>query len=191
MQPTQQSFDIVIKGGTIYDGTLTKPYAADIGIQNDKIAAIGELSGKTKKTIDARGLAVMPGLIDVHTHCDLTFKKMGLKRYLAYVMPTWKGNYNYLYQGVTTVVTGNCGYGYSDTEHWHDIINSVKFGTNVYQLVPHGMIREELFGSNQPGELNAKQLDALKMRVAEEMEKGAIGMSTGLAYAPGYLASTG
>jgi len=129
MQHTDQVFDFVIKGGTIYDGSLSKPYLADIGIRKDKIAAIGDLSGKAKQTLDAAGLIVMPGLIDVHTHCDLTFKKMGLKRYLAYAMPSWKGNYNYLYQGVTSVVTGNCGYGYTDTERWHEIVNSVKFGT--------------------------------------------------------------
>lgn len=191
MQQADQVYDVVIKGGTIYDGTLSKPYVGDIGINNDKIAAIGNLSGKAIKTIEARGLIMMPGIIDVHTHCDLTFQKLGLKRYLASVLPSLKGNYNYLYQGVTTVVTGNCGLGYTDTEHWHDTIDSVKFGTNVYQLVPHGMMRQELFGTNQSQELNAKQLDAMKMRVAEEMEKGAIGMSTGLAYAPGYLATTG
>ncbi|MBT8368046.1 MAG: hypothetical protein KJP23_25410, partial [Deltaproteobacteria bacterium] len=190
MQQADQVYDVVIKGGTIYDGTLSRPYVGDIGINNVKIAAIGNLSGKAIKTIDARGLIMMPGIIDVHTHCDLTFQKLGLKRYLAYLMPSLKGNYNYLYQGVTTVVTGDCGYGYTDTEHWHNMINSVKFGTNVYQLVPHGMIRQELFGTNQSQELNAKQLDDMKMRVAEEMEKGAIGMSTGLAYAPGYLATT-
>jgi N-acyl-D-aspartate/D-glutamate deacylase len=190
MRQTQQGFDIVIKGGTIYDGTLAKPYVADIGIQKDKIAAIGDLSGKAAKTIDAGGLTVMPGIIDVHTHCDLTFQKLGLKRYLAHLMPSWKGNYNYLYQGVTTVVTGNCGYGYTDTEHWFGMIDSLKFGSNVYQLVPHGMIRQELFGNDQPRELNAQQLDAMKRRVAEEMGKGAIGMSTGLAYAPGFLAAT-
>ena len=190
MQQTEQIFDVMIKGGTIYDGTLAKPYGADIGIKDDKIAAIGELSGKAVKTIDADGLTVMPGIIDVHTHCDLTFKNFGLTPDLAAQMPTLTGNHNYLYQGVTTVVTGNCGYGYTDTAHWHDLVDSVEFGTNVYQLVPHGMIREELFGNNQPQELTAGQLDEMKKRVAEEMEKGAIGMSTGLAYAPGYLATT-
>lgn len=189
-ETSEQAYDILIKGGTIYDGVLSEPFVSDIGVKGDKIAAIGKLAGNAEKIIDATGLIVTPGFIDAHTHCDMTFKKLGTKRYLAYVMPSWKGNYNYTYQGVTTVVTGNCGYGYTDFDQWSGIVDSVGFGTNVYHLVPHGMIREELFGENQPAELTAKQLDAMKSRVAEEMEKGAVGMSTGLEYAPGLLSKT-
>ncbi len=71
------------------------------------------------------------------------------------------GNYKYLYQGVTTVVTGNCGYGYSDANFWFNIVDSVNFGTNVYHLVPHGIIREELFGLKQPKKLSAVLLNRL------------------------------
>ncbi len=183
-------YDLIIKNGTIYDGTFTPPYTADIGVANGKIKDIGTLTGKALKIINAEALIVCPGFIDVHTHCDLAFKRSGIRRYLSYVMPSWKGNYNYLYQGVTTVVTGNCGYGYTDTEKWRAIVNSVGFGSNVYHLAPHGMIREDLFGKEQPRVLSVKQLEAMKSRVAEEMEKGAVGLSTGLEYAPGLLAPT-
>ncbi len=183
-------YDIIIKNGTLYDGTLTPPYIANIGIKNDRITAIGTVTGSTSKTIDATGKIITPGFIDVHTHCDLTFKRTGMKRYLAYVMPSFKGNHNYLYQGVTTVITGNCGYGYTDTEKWFAIANGITFGSNICHLAPHGMIRTELFGEKQPADLNRNQLDAMKYRVAEEMEKGAIGFSTGLEYAPGLLSST-
>ncbi len=187
---SKADFDVIIKNGTIFDGTGNKSYLADIGITGNKISAIGTLKGQAGTLIDAKGLAVTPGFIDVHTHCDLTFARSGKKRYLAYVMPSWKGNYNYLYQGVTTVVTGNCGYGYTDTNFWFELVNAMDFGTNVYHLAPHGMIRQELFGKNQPGKLSAAQLSAMEKRVAEEMEKGAIGLSTGLEYAPGLLSDT-
>jgi N-acyl-D-aspartate/D-glutamate deacylase len=183
-------FDIIIRGGTIYDGTMAEPAIGDIGIVGDKITAIGELTGTAQRVIDAAGLVVTPGFIDVHTHCDLTFKRLGFKRALAYVIPSFKGNYNYVSQGVTTVVTGNCGYGYTDVDHWLRLVDRVKFGTNVYHLVPHGIVREELFGENQPTELSQKQLEAMKAKVAEAMEMGAVGMSTGLEYPPGFLSST-
>lgn len=187
---SRNDLDVLIKNATIYDGTLAKPYTADIGIKGDRIVSLGKIDGTASTIIPAHGKIVTPGFIDIHTHCDLTFRKTGIKRYLAYFMPSWKGNYNYLYQGVTTVVTGNCGYGYTDADKWFDMVDSINFGTNVYTLVPHGIIREQLFGTDQPGPLNTKQLRAMEKRVAEEMEKGAVGLSTGLEYAPGYLAQT-
>jgi len=187
---SNDNYDVVIKGGTVYDGTLANPVSTDIGIKGDKITAIGTIDEPAGKIIHAKGMIVTPGFVDIHTHCDLTFKRTGMKRYLAYLMPSWKGNYNYTSQGVTTVVTGNCGLGYSDMNEWFHIVDSVGFGTNVYHLAPHGMIRQELFGQNQPSELTPDQLEKMKARVAEEMEKGAIGLSTGLEYAPGILAPT-
>ena len=185
--PRHYDFDTVITGGTIYDGTDAAPQVADIGIRKDRIATIGKITGTTAKVIDAKGLIVTPGFIDIHTHCDQTFNRLRMKRLLAHVMPSFKGNYNYLYQGVTTVVTGNCGYGYTNLEEWFDIHKSVNFGSNVYHLAPHGDIRLEVFGKNQPEKLSSKQLDALKEKIAMEMEKGAMGFSTRLDVPPGSL----
>ena len=184
------AFDILIKGGTIYDGTLHDPYVADIGIKKDKIVAIGDLKGVAKKVIDAQGLIVTPGFIDVHNHSDIPFKKSGLMRYLAYLDPSWKGNYNFLYQGVTTLVTQNCGWGFTNLNKWFAMVNSVRFGANVYALVPHGDIRNELFGEENPQPLDARQLEVIKKKVEKEMRKGALGMSTGLEYAPGCMSTT-
>jgi len=187
---SKTEFDTLIKNGTVYDGTLSEPHVADVGIKRDRIIAVGKLRGSAQTIIDAGGCIVTPGFIDVHTHCDLTFKRSGGKRYLAYVIPSWKGNYNYIYQGVTTVITGNCGYGYSDANEWFDIVESVNFGTNVFHLAPHGALRREVFGRKQPRDLSVKQMDILKGRVVDELEKGAIGLSTGLEYTPGWLAKT-
>ena len=186
-QKAKVDFDVLIKGGTVYDGSLATPHVADIGIKGDKIIAVGDLTGTAEKTIDAKGYIVTPGFIDIHTHCDLSFKDTGALALLAFVVPEFKGNYNYTYQGVTTVVTGNCGYGFTNINRWLNFLNMVRFGTNVYHLAPHGAIRQELFGANQPSTLTSVQLEALKKKVAQEMEKGAVGVSYGLDYAPGCL----
>lgn len=188
---SKQNFDVIIKGGTVYDGTLAQPRIADIGINGDRIAAIGDNLGKAAKIIDATGLIVTPGFIDVHNHGDHTFQFMGKDAAAtASKIPSLAGNHSYAYQGVTTIVTGNCGLGYTNVSEFYDILNKVKFGSNVYHLAPHGAIRQELFGYNQPQKLTPQQLTAMKKRVAEEMEKGAAGLANGLEYAPGSLTDT-
>ena len=187
---SDRDFDILIRGGMIYDGTLQAPRVADIAVKGDRIAAVGNLAkAQAAKIVDAGGLIVTPGFIDVHTHCDMAFQIMNPK-YLTKTSPMLKGNYNYIYQGVTTVVSGNCGMGITKTDQWFDMVKTLNFGTNVAHLAPQGAIRAELFGANQPVELTKAQLDAMKKRVAEEMEKGAVGLSTGLEYAPGLLSPT-
>ena len=192
----EPAYDILIKGGTIYDGTLRLPFIADIGIKGEKIKAIGHLDGKAIKIIQAQGFVVTPGFIDIHEHSDMRFigSSFSVLADLADKDPATqeelKGNFNALFQGVTTVVTGNCGGGITDVAQWFKIVESMKFGTNVMHLVPHGDIRYELFGKeNQPGKLSRKQLGGFKARVEKEMKAGACGISTGLAYAPGINAS--
>lgn len=187
---SERGFDMVIKDGTLYDGTTAAPRVADIGIKGNRVVSVGKITTEALRTINAKGLIVSPGFIDCHTHCDLTFKRLGMKRHLARVMPSFKGNYNYLYQGVTTVVTGNCGYGYTDLNEWFDIHRGVGFGANVHHLVPHGDTRLELFGEKQPERLNKEQLEIFKNKVAAEMEKGAAGFSTRLDVPPGSYADT-
>ena len=188
---SDRDFDILIKGGTLYDGTLNAPGVADIGIKGDRIAAAGDLAGaQAARTINAKGLAVTPGFIDVHTHCDMSFQNMNSTA-LAGASSMMKGNYNYIYQGVTTVITGNCGLGIPRTDQWFDMAKAMSFGTNVAHLAPHGEIRADLFGVRQPAELTPAQLKAFLQRMTEELEKGAVGFSTGLEYAPGLLSSTG
>jgi N-acyl-D-amino-acid deacylase len=185
-----EAYDILIKGGSVYDGVSENPHKVDVGIVKDKIARIGHLSDPASKTIDAGGLAVMPGFIDVHTHSDSPFMMSRRLREQGQNLPSIKGNWNYLLQGVTTVITGNCGEGFADMDQWFDFLEKLKFGTNVFHLAPHGQIRTSLFGENQPLTPTSVQLEALKSRTAELMEMGAVGLSTGLVYAPGFLAQT-
>ena len=179
----QNACDVLIKNGTIYDGLGNDGYRADLAITGDRIAAVGELDGPAGAVIDANGFIVTPGFIDVHTHCDIAYRL-----YYSQEPESYKNIDNYIFQGVTTVVAGNCGYGYTDTNEWLDMIEPLGFGTNVFHLAPHGLIRQELFGPEQAERLTPSQLDTFKARVAEEMDQGAVGLSTGLEYAPGLLA---
>ncbi|HAC58557.1 MAG TPA: amidohydrolase, partial [Rhodobiaceae bacterium] len=92
--------DLVIRGGTIVDGTGAKPFAGDVAIDNGKISAVGEVAGKGRREIDAKGLLVTPGFVDIHTHYD--------------AQATWDPWLTPSSQhGVTTVVMGNCGVGFA------------------------------------------------------------------------------
>ncbi len=175
-----EEFDILIKNGKIVDGTGNPLFEADIGIRDDTIVEIGDLSGKTAmKTIDAKGLAVAPGYIDMHTHCD-----SGLGRLTA------NANLNYLTQGVTTVVTGNCGGSVSlkvaETKvKWED----QGLGTNVVFLVGHGTIRKSVMGV-EPREATSEEIERMQAVLRQAMEEGAWGISTGLEYIPGRYSNT-
>lgn len=188
-------YDVLIRGGLVYDGSVAQPVIADIGINGDKITAIGKkLARPAKKTINAKGMIVTPGFIDVHNHTDLNVLMAifasGKEDDLSMLTEDWKNNRNYLTQGVTTIVTGLCGAGFWDVNQWLSIINSEKFATNVYHLIPYGMLRYQLFADNQPTNLTADQLDALKNMVEKEMQNGALGLSVGLEYAPDCFTTT-
>ena len=176
---TAVGYDILITNGKIVDGEGNPSFNGDIGIVGDTIAAVGDLSGKTAaKTIDAKGLAVSPGFIDMHTHCD-----GGLGR------PDANANLNYLIQGTTTVVTGNCGDGTYKTAEIKEKWEKQGIGTNAVHLVGFGTVRSSVMG-REPREPTPEELEKIKEIVRQAMKEGAWGMSTGLEYIPGRYAST-
>src|ERR1051325_8389353 len=118
----QQHFDIILKNGKIIDGTGNPWFYGDVGIVKNKIVSIGNLStDKAKRTIDASGLIIAPGFIDVHTHIEGDEKKT----------PTAD---NFLYDGVTTVITGNCGTSNVDLAKYFKQLDSIKLSVNVGSL---------------------------------------------------------
>ena len=119
--------DFVLKGGLILDGTGKMAVLGDIAVKGERIAAIGSFSVPTgTKTFDVSKLIIAPGFIDLHTHSDYPIQKA----------PT-NANLNYLFQGVTTAVTGNCGSGPVDTESYYKALLKVKIGSNVAHQIPH------------------------------------------------------
>jgi N-acyl-D-aspartate/D-glutamate deacylase len=177
----QQSVDLLIRGGSLVDGTGAPARRADVGVTGDRITFVGDAARSrvtAKRTVDATGLVVAPGFIDPHTHTagDLSSAER-------------KSNVPYLMQGVTTVVTNNDGGGSIDiaklTSGWAR--NGI--GTNAAVYVPQGSVREAVMGMSANAPTPA-QLDSMKTLVARGMDAGAIGLSTGLYYAPGSYSTT-
>ncbi len=171
-------YDLVIKDGTIYDGSGQASYVADIGITNGIIQEIGSIKPGKSEVIDATGLYVSPGFIDMHTHCD-----GGL------IQPGMSAAKNYLTQGVTTVVTGNCGNGTYRVEEFFHRLDSLGIGPNVVHLVGHNTVRRAVMGEDNRAP-EPEELEMMKAMIANGMRQGAAGFSTGLFYAPGSFSET-
>ncbi len=172
-----QSYDLVIKNGLIVDGTGNQAYAGDIAIQGSRILKIGSLKGiRAMETIDASGLVVAPGFIDIHTHCD-----RGIER-----VPTVD---NYILQGVTTVIGGNCGGHRFPLAKLYKDLEETGISINFGSLVGHNTIRREVmkFRMETPTEEEMAQMKAL---IDQEMRSGGLGFSTGLSYLPGIYSKT-
>jgi N-acyl-D-aspartate/D-glutamate deacylase len=173
-----RDYEVIISGGTIYDGSGGAPFIADIGIADGIIQAIGKIKPGNSKVIDASGLIISPGFIDRHTHCDPGLRK-----------PEMADAQNYLKQGVTTVVTGNCGSGTYQVMEFFDHLDSIGIGPNVVHLIGHGTVRHTVMGQEDRAP-NAQELEQMKELFAIGMQGGAAGFSTGLFYAPGSYAET-
>ena len=128
-------FDLMIRNARVVDGSGNPWFHADIGIQDGKIAAIGNLAKSGgKRVIDARGLMAAPGFIDVHTHIEGGVEKV-------------PGGDNYVTDGVTTVVTGNCGGSVADLASWFAGLEKLGIGLNVASLVGHNTVRRSVMGT--------------------------------------------
>ena len=174
---SQIHVDMIIRNGKIIDGTGNSWYQADIAIKDGKIIKTGKLENIiASKTIDATGLMVAPGFIDVHTHIEGD----------EFQNPTAD---NFIRDGVTTVVTGNCGSSVADMKKYFERIDSLKLSINVASLLGHNTVRRTVMGTANrlPSEEEMKQMELM---VEQAMRDGAVGMSTGLQYIPGAYSRT-
>ena len=173
----QQQVDLIITNGRIVDGTGNSWYRGDVAVKDGKIVGVGILKNMlATRTIDAHNQIVAPGFIDVHTHIEGDEIKN----------PTAD---NFIYDGVTTVITGNCGSSQTDIKKYFSFIDSLKTSINVATLIGHNDVREAVMGTanRQPTQDEQLKMEAL---VASAMKDGAVGMSTGLIYIPGTYAKT-
>ena len=174
-----QKFDVLIVNGTVYDGSRQPPRTTNIGITGERIVSMNAAANAdAKQTIDAAGLAVVPGFIDPHTHARDDLQN-----------ETSNANLNYLTQGVSTVFIGNDGGGLPDRQNATTLMQQQGIGSNVAFFAGHGLIRETVMGEENRAP-TAAELDDMRELVAREMQAGALGLSTGLFYAPGNFAET-
>lgn len=198
----ERKLDILIKNGSIIDGTGYGEFIADIGIKDKKIVAIGRLNEEDAvKIIDVKGLKVVPGFIDIHSHTDADL----------IINPKAESK---IRQGVTTEITGQDGFSwgpiggpeleltlknfkeqYGEELKWRTIadflndFSSRKFAVNIATMVGLGTIREFVIGLDDRPASN-DELKRMQYELIKALEEGAIGISTGLEYTPGSFAST-
>jgi N-acyl-D-amino-acid deacylase len=158
-----QEADYIIRNGKLIDDTGNQWQIKDIAIVNNKIAAIGTLTNwKAKKEIDAKGLIVAPGFIDVHAHIEGGEVKNPLAT-------------NFIYDGVTSVVTGNCGGSADDMKNYFDFIDSLGVSINVAALMGHNNIRKQVMGTANR-HATAQELKQMEAIADKAMKAGAVGM---------------
>jgi len=172
-----QQYDVLIVNGKIIDGTGNSWFYGDIAVKDGKIVYVGKTNNLTAtKVINAKGLIVAPGFIDVHAHIE-----SGI-----FENPTAG---NYIYDGVTTVITGNCGGSADDLNKFFWRIDSMKTSINIASLIGHNTVRRSAMGLDNRL-ASADEQQKMEALVAQAMKDGAVGLSTGLIYLPGMYSNT-
>lgn len=176
-----KNLDILIINGTVIDGSGAEPRVCDVGIRDGKIVALSKWRfyfSTAKLRIDATERIVAPGFIDVHTHIESNLPSSG---------PFHADNF--LRQGVTTVITGNCGRSRTDIASMFRGLERNGSYVNVATLIGHNSVRQQVMDrvSRQP---TNEELNSMEVLVARAMREGALGFSTGLEYVPGRFADT-
>ncbi|MCB1172844.1 MAG: D-aminoacylase [Leptospiraceae bacterium] len=179
-----QRFDSIISGGEIIDGSGNAAYQADLGIRDGRIQVIGDLEGnQCEQWIDARGLAVAPGFIDIHSHSDTT-------------IATWPEAWSKIYQGVTSEIIGQDGRSLfpgqgatnaAAAQEMHSQLLQRGVGVNLRTMIGAGSLRAVVIGG-QERKASQAEIEQMQTILQTGMQAGAWGLSSGLEYLPGAYA---
>lgn len=166
-----QDYDVVIRHGRVIDGTGNPAFFADVAVKDGRIVRLGRVEGKGITEIDATGLVVAPGFVDVHTHADDLDEKPLAE--------------NFLRMGVTSVVVGNCGSSALDVAKFYRALETNGVSVNATTLIGHNTVRSAAMGGTFDRAPTAEEMAKMKSLVDQAMRDGAVGLSTGLIYHPG------
>jgi N-acyl-D-amino-acid deacylase len=170
-------YDLLIRNARVIDGTGNPWFRADVAVKDGRIAAVGRFpNAGARITIDARERVVAPGFIDVHTHIEREIEKVPRAE-------------NFLLDGVTTVVTGNCGGSRLDLAEWFSDLEKLGTGINIASLIGHNTVRSEIMGTANRA-ATPEEISRMQELVEKAMREGAVGFSTGLIYIPGTYSNT-
>jgi N-acyl-D-amino-acid deacylase len=170
-------YDLLIRNARVIDGSGNAWYRADVAVKGDRIAAVGRLQdASATRTIDAAGRVVAPGFIDGHTHVEGNLDRNPRAE-------------NFLLDGVTTVITGNCGSSVLNLAAWYEKLTVTGIGINVASLAGHNTIRAEVMGTADR-HATPEEIRKMQALVDRAMRDGALGFSTGLEYVPGTYADS-
>ncbi|HSA56689.1 MAG TPA: D-aminoacylase [Gemmatimonadaceae bacterium] len=171
-------YDVLISGGTVVDGSGTAGFRADVAIAGDRIALVSRTpiaAREARRVIDATGLVVAPGFIDLHAHLE--------------PITTMPDAESHVRQGVTLALGGPDGGGASPMKAYLDRVAALPLGMNVAFLTGHNTIRRRVMGTADRAP-TAAELAQMRAFVAQAMGEGAFGLSTGLRYVPGFYSKT-
>ncbi|PYT29267.1 MAG: aminoacylase [Acidobacteria bacterium] len=170
-------YDLVIRDARVIDGTGNPWFRADVAVKDGKIASIGHLANvSATRVIDAQGRVLAPGFIDVHTHLEGNIEKIPEAD-------------NFITDGVTTAVTGNCGGSEIDLAAFFARLEKLRIGLNLASLIGHNSVRREAMAT-EDRQATPDEITRMQQLVAKGMHDGAVGFSTGLIYIPGTYANT-
>lgn len=184
------TYDLLIRGARVLDGTGNPWFAADVAVERGRIAAVGQLTGaQARRVIEAEGLFLTPGFIDIHSHADDGSASPGGAT-LRTNDPARKSAPNLVAQGITTVVVNQDGRSPWPILAQRRLLERQGVGPNVMLMVGHGTLRQRVMGDDHRRPASEAEVNAMRALLRRALREGAIGLSAGLEYVPGRWSTT-